>query len=76
MRFIDVCNELMYFLKGECMLSSVKDCFSVYWETVSGKGDDSDNIARAEILQIAVEAYENGDFTTDDLKQTIVGCIR
>ncbi len=72
MQYSELCNELNNFLREETPLSAIKDCFSLYWNEVQEKGDTDENIAKVEILQIAVEAYENGHFSIEDLRETIV----
>lgn len=71
-RFSDLCRELKDFIHGNTTLSTVKDFFSVFWNSphLNFKIDD-EIIAKAEILHIAVEAYENGDFAIDDLQKIL-----
>jgi hypothetical protein len=71
-RYTDLCRELKEFTRGNTILSIVKDFFSVFWNAVALKQiTDDELIAKAEILTIAVEAYENGDFSMDDVHQTL-----
>ena len=71
-RYSDLCRELKDFIQGNTSLSTVKDFLSVFWNSAHSKQKiDDDIIAKVEILNIAVEAYENGDFTIDDLQQIL-----
>ncbi len=71
-RFSDLGKVVGEFIQGNTVLSTVKDFFSVFWNGVHNNSNlDDEIIAKAEILNIAVEAFENGDFTIEDLK-TIV----
>ena len=71
MHYSTLCEELNKFIRDDVPLSAIKDCFSLYWNRVHEKGDSDENIAKAEILQIAVETYENGHFSKEDLRKTI-----
>ena len=71
MKFSDLCKELNKFIQGETPLSTIKDCFSLYWDSIYGKGEPENNIAKVELLHIAVEAYESGHFSKEDLRKTI-----
>jgi hypothetical protein len=71
-RYSDLCGELKEFIQGNTTLSTVKDFFSVFWNSVhSNQKIDDEIIAKAEILNIAVEAHENGDFSIDDLRKIL-----
>ncbi|MFX1466011.1 MAG: hypothetical protein ACFFA5_06020 [Promethearchaeota archaeon] len=68
----DLYKEIKDFIQGNTTLSTLKDFFSVYWNSAhSNKNIDDEIIAKAEILNIAVEAYENGDFGIDDLHKIL-----
>ncbi|MFX1519008.1 MAG: hypothetical protein ACFFCD_03710 [Promethearchaeota archaeon] len=68
-RYPDLCRELREFIQGKSTLSTVKDFFSVFWNSVKDKHDLNDEIiAKTEILEIAVESYENEFFSIDDLR--------
>jgi hypothetical protein len=71
-RFSDLCKELREFIEGNASLSTVKDFFSVFWNSVEDKHDMSDEIvAKTEILEIAVKSFENGYFIMDDLQKIL-----
>jgi hypothetical protein len=70
MHYSELCHELNNFLQGGVPLSAIKDCFSLYWNEIQEKGDTDEHVAQVEILQIAVEAYENGHFSKEDLQTT------
>ena len=72
MHFSDLCKELNKFIRGETPLSTIKDCFSLYWTSIYGKGEPENNIVKVELLHIAVEAYEAGHFSGEDLRKTIL----
>jgi hypothetical protein len=68
-RFPDLYRELRAFIQGNSTLSIVKDFFSVFWNSVKDTQNINDEIiAKAEILEIAVESYENEFFSIDDLR--------
>ncbi len=71
-QFSDLCNELRDFIQGNASLSTVKDFFSVFWNSVENKHDINDEvIAKTEILEIAVKSFEKGYFIKDDLQQIL-----
>lgn len=72
MQYSTLCKELNKFIREDVPLSVIKDCFCLYWNRVHEKGDTDENIAQAEILQVAVETYENGHFSEEDLRKTIL----
>jgi hypothetical protein len=68
-RYPDLYRELREFIQGNSTLSIVKDFFSVFWNSVKDTQDINDEIiAKAEILEIAVESYENEFFSMNDLR--------
>ncbi len=70
--YSDLCNALRELVRDTISISTVKDMFSVFWNSVHSKGETDDEIiAKAEILHIAVEAYEQGDFSKADLQHVI-----
>lgn len=71
MQFLDLLKELNKFMQGEVSLSVIKDCFPLYWNRVYEKDDPVNNIAKAEILQVAVSAFELGEFSKEDLREII-----
>jgi hypothetical protein len=72
MRYSELCHELNKFIEGEIPLATIKDCFSLYWSSVDEQGNHENNIAQVELLHIAVEAYESGWFSKEDLRETFV----
>jgi hypothetical protein len=71
-QFSDLCRELREFIEGKASLSTVKDFFSVFWNSVHDKHDMNDEtIAKTEILEIAVKSFENGYFVMDDLQKIL-----
>ena len=71
MQYSALCEELNKFIREDVPLSAIKDCFSLYWNSVGEKGDTEKNIAKVELLHIAVEAYESRWFSKEDLRKTI-----
>jgi hypothetical protein len=63
MSFKGMCQELNKFVQGEVSLPTIKDDLYLYWNSVDENGDNAENIAKAEILHIAVEAYESESFS-------------
>ncbi len=72
MHYSELCNELNKFLQGGVPLSTIKDCFSLYWNNVDEQGNHENNIAKVELLHIAVEAYESGWYSKEDLQKTFL----
>jgi hypothetical protein len=73
----DLCQALQEFVQGTTSLSTIKDVFSIFWNYTYDKGETNDEIiAKAEILHIAVEAYESGDFSIVDLNTTVQHCAK
>jgi hypothetical protein len=71
-RFSDLCKELRDFIEGNASLSTVKDFFTVFWNSVEDQHDINDEvIAKTEILEIAVNSFENGYFIKDDLQKIL-----
>ena len=70
-QFSDLCKELRDFIQGNASLSTVKDFFSVFWNSVEDKQINDEIIAKTEILEIAVNSYENGYFLRDDLQKIL-----
>ncbi len=72
MYYPELCKELKKFIRGDMSLSAIKDCFYRYWRRIQKNGiENEDNIAKVEILQIAVEAYGSGHYLEEDLWDTI-----
>ena len=70
-QFSDLCKELRDFIEGNASLSTVKDFFSVFWNSVEDKYINDEIIAKTEILEIAVNSYENGYFVREDLQKIL-----
>ena len=71
-QFSDLCKELRDFIQGNASLSTVRDFFTVFWNGVEDQHDVNDEvIAKTEILEIAVNSFENGYFIKDDLQKIL-----
>ena len=70
--YSELCNALQELVQDTTTISTVKDMFSVFWNYVHKKGETDDELkAKTEILHIAVEAYEQDDFSKTDLQHAI-----